>query len=188
MLNLGTHITPEELQKLYEFDQKVDDFYLDIEFLREGDDSLSLLVAEHHEQFIAFAMDATGSIMAYWLYKEFLEIDQAPIVFLDSEGGGTVVASSSREFLSLLPYDTSFFSTVATHWTSYQEDPVHTIPPGRKYTQKFYGALFQYLTDSYPCYQDFRTWLATEMQIQPTENPFEVMVKNIEAYPVLHFL
>jgi hypothetical protein len=185
MLNLGTHKVPYELQKLYEFHHKVGDEYSDIEFIGQDDNNLKLLVPKYKEQFVAFAIDGTGSVMAYWLYEDNLSIDRAPIVYLDSEGGGAVVASTSKEFLSLLPFDTSFFSEVAIHWAEYKESPKNTIAPEEEYTKEYYLSRYEYLTDAYPAYQEFRSWLSTELQIPPADNPFELIVKNIEFYPAL---
>ena len=185
MPNLDIDQYPDGLIQLYRFDQDVEDFYLDIEFIGVEDDNLAMLVPEYFNQFAAFAIDGTGSVMAFWFYNNERSIEEAPIVYLDSEGGGTVVATTAQEFLSLLPYNTSFFSEAASHWVEWKEHPEITVPPASHYTQEYYHSQLEYFTEAYPSYTDFRSWLRKEMKIQPDENPFGTIVKNIEHYPTL---
>jgi len=112
-------------------------------------------VADFVDQFAAFAIDGTGSVMAFWTYNDKIKLDQAPIVYLDSEGGGIVVASSVTEFLSLLPFNTSIFSEVGIHWTSYKSHPEYIISPEAKYTPDYYNSRFEIIVKNIEAYTSF---------------------------------
>lgn len=60
------------------------------------------------KQFLVFAMaDGTGSMYALWMYptmgkfKEITDVENAPVVYLGSEGLATVVADNLKELVAL---------------------------------------------------------------------------------------
>jgi len=182
-MKIINHDTPQLLQALCDFDKSISGLYLDIEFIEDGDERLDHFVRDQKDEFHSFAQDGTSSIMALWNYEKNTNLDETPIAFLNSEGGGAVVASNILEFLSLLPYDTAFFSTAISHWTDFLEMPNDVIPPNETYTEAFYSDLKNTLEAINPNYLDFQSWLKTKMGIKVCENPYELIAQNLEKFP-----
>lgn len=97
---------PYLLLRLFDYQNEIDDFFSGhFEFVVEGADSVLTWFdgdKDAASQFVPFGQDSDGSSYCYWLY-DGRKLEQAPIVFLGSEGvNNSVLADNTRDFLSLL--------------------------------------------------------------------------------------
>lgn len=97
---------PRLLLRLLEYANEVGDAYSGyFELMAEGGDSVLMWFDGDRQaasQFIPFGQGPDGSSYCYWLYGG-RKLEQAPVVFLGSEGvDNTVLADNTRDFLSLL--------------------------------------------------------------------------------------
>jgi hypothetical protein len=137
---------PSALLRLLEYQQYVNHFYSGLfELYDQG--AMSVLYwfdkdEEAASQFAIFGHGGDGSMYGYWLYQG-RAIENAPIVFLGSEGlGNTLLANTVEEFLALLALGDDELGFAISK-------PDYDI--GRTIDEK----LFQ-----------FRHWLMKEFQIQ----------------------
>jgi hypothetical protein len=97
---------PYLLLRLLEYQNDVNDFYSG-HFELTVEDAESAVMwfdgdIDAASQFVAFGQESDGSSYCYWLY-DGRKLEQAPMVFLGSEGvNNTVLADNTRDFLSLL--------------------------------------------------------------------------------------
>jgi hypothetical protein len=97
---------PYPLLRLFDYQNEINDFFSGhFEFAAESPDSVLKWFdgdGEAASQFVPFGQDSDGSSYCYWLY-DGRKLEQAPIVFLGSEGvNNTVLADNTQDFLSLL--------------------------------------------------------------------------------------
>jgi hypothetical protein len=99
-------VVPPLLSDLLEYQNRVDEPYCGRFRLTDGGRDTALASFDGDvkaaAQFVLFGGDPDGSSYGYWLY-EGRSLEDAPIVYLGSEGvGWTVLANSLDEFFSLL--------------------------------------------------------------------------------------
>jgi hypothetical protein len=110
-------------------------------------------------QFFGIGHDANYSIYVLWLYKK-APLDEAPIVYLSSEGEGTsVLANTLTEFLTLLAWDEDPILG------EYQENEAEIEHTARN--------------------QEFRAWIQDKYYLQPTSKPNEVIRNARLSHPKL---
>jgi hypothetical protein len=115
----------------------------------EGDESQAA-------QFEPFAENADGGIYALWLYDD-RGVEEAPIVYLDSEGTGNgVVAEDVPELLSLVATGEE-----PSYWLRGQRDPNPLDV------------------------SEFRTRLRDELGIEPAQDPVAVVRRAQSRHPDL---
>lgn len=118
---------------------------------------------EHLSEFFGFGHDGNYSLYALWRYQEEIDLEDAPVVYLNSEGEGSgVIACNLSEFLTLLAYDDS---PIFGKFQAYNEDFEHT-----------------------PRNQEFREWIAQRYQLQPADDPNEVVRHASQQFPALPLL
>jgi hypothetical protein len=130
------------LLRLLEYQNEINDFFSGhFEFAAAGADSvLSWFDGDPDaaSQFVPFGQDSDGSSYCYWLYGG-RKVEEAPIVFLGSEGvNNTVLAENTRDFLYLLAvgYDELGFpfrqieeTDNLLHFRSWLEREFNIVPP-----------------------------------------------------------
>jgi hypothetical protein len=109
-VQFGSYKVPEDLVKLYEFEQEhgvesySECFGLTITEEKTGIKTWSE-EEEFYNSFIEFAgANGSGSSYAYWLIDK--DLNNCPIVVFGDEGGVHVVAESTRKLIQLLTLDT----------------------------------------------------------------------------------
>ena len=109
-VQFGNYKLPEDLVKLYEFEQEhgvesyTECFGLTITEEKTGIKTWSE-EEEFYNSFIEFAgANGSGSSYAYWLIDK--DLNNCPIVVFGDEGGVHVVAESTRKLIQLLTLDT----------------------------------------------------------------------------------
>ncbi|CAC9976068.1 hypothetical protein [Flavobacterium panici] len=109
-VQFGNYALPEDLVKLYEFDQKYgSETYSECFGLLIYDDKTGIKTwseeEEFYNSFIEFAgANGSGSSYAYWLIDK--DLNNCPIVVFGDEGGIHVVAENTRKLIHLLTLDT----------------------------------------------------------------------------------
>lgn len=150
---------PEKLVKLLEFANRSRNWFsghFDLEKCPYGDASAFDNDPEPAKQFVIFGRESDGSSYAYWLYDE-KRIDEAPIVFIGSEGTDWgVIAETLEEFLGLLAVNSDELGFAAS-WGEIAETD------GRV-----------------PRIDEFRKWLRQEFGIVAPTDPMAV-VRNARA-------
>lgn len=111
-------------------------------------------------QFVVFGLDGDGSQFAFWLHQG-RTINNAPIVYLGSEGSGSVIADSLPEFLGLL-------AVGADYWLAIAE-----------------GGAFEESEEPADHLDRFRKWLADECGIKKPKAPAKVVQRARESHPSL---
>ncbi|WP_242661180.1 hypothetical protein [Flavobacterium johnsoniae] len=106
----GRYALPEDLVKLYEFEQEYGaETYSECFGLTITDDKTGIKTwseeEEFYNSFIEFAgANGSGSSYAYWLIDN--DLNNCPIVVFGDEGGIHVVAENTRKLIHLLTLDT----------------------------------------------------------------------------------
>jgi len=106
----GNHAVPEDLVKLYKFEQEYgSETYSECFGLIIIKDKTGIKTwsekEEFYTSFIEFAgANGSGSTYAYWLIDS--DINNCPIVVFGDEGGIHVVAENTRKLIHLLTFDT----------------------------------------------------------------------------------
>ncbi len=106
----GNYKLPEDLVKLYEFEQEYGvETYSECFGLTINDDKTGIKTwseeEEFYNSFIEFAgANGSGSSYGYWLIDE--DLNNCPIVVFGDEGGVHVVAENTRKLIQLLTLDT----------------------------------------------------------------------------------
>ncbi len=156
---------PLALLKLLEYQNSVRDFYSG-HFELTGDGQKETLASfdgdeQAAAQFILFGRDSDGSSYGYWLHGG-RALDKAPIVFLGSEGGGTVLANTLEEFLALLVVgqDELGFNVLSGFEIEEPEDPSEELLA-------------------------FRVWLQEELGIKKPRDPNAVVARAKKRHPDL---
>lgn len=120
----------------------------------QGDDAMA-------EQFVILATDDANALYGYWLHDD-LEIDKAPLVYLNGEGmGNTVLANSLQELLSILGLGRNTIGQVEA-WQD-EEDPAEGV-------------------------ETYRLWLRDELKIEPAtthEQAYAIVARAKKGHPDL---
>ena len=163
---LPSSIIPVELIRLLEYQNSVsgDDysghFYLYDRFWEDTRSYFDDYELQRH--FAFFGLDADGSIYAFWKHDEF-ELPRAPVVFLASDGGFSIVlANSFREFLALLALgvdELGYAVAMKLDWNSKLSADERNIK--------------------------FRHWLQNELGISVPSNPSMIVAEAQETHPDL---
>jgi hypothetical protein len=109
-VQFGNYKLPEDLVKLYEFEQEHGvESYSECFGLTITNDKIGIKTwseeEEFYDSFIEFAgANGSGSSYAYWLIDK--DLNNCPIVVFGDEGGVHVVAESTRKLIQLLTLDT----------------------------------------------------------------------------------
>ncbi|WP_239455779.1 hypothetical protein [Flavobacterium ginsenosidimutans] len=109
-IQFGNYKLPEDLVKLYEFEQEYGvETYSECFGLTINDDKTGIKTwseeEEFYNSFIEFAgANGSGSSYAYWLIDK--DLNNCPIVVFGDEGGVHVVAENTRKLIQLLTLDT----------------------------------------------------------------------------------
>ncbi len=157
----GNNKTPETLKKLMAFDTDHQHDYnwgfeLCTDVNKEPDRGQYSLDEEYFQKLVIFARaDGTGSHYALWLDQTETSFENAPVIFLGSEGDIRIIASNIRELLVLLSFgpetlDGHFYKDLDEY-----DDPVHA--------------------------NAFRTWMKQELNIHPIQNLHVETSEEIEA-------
>lgn len=149
--NFGAYKIPETLQKLMAFEAEYGEesfsecFYLGSEVYKEPDMGQYSLDVDYFERLIEFATaDGTGGTYCFWISEVNTELENAPIVFMGSEGHIQIIAKNIKELLQLLSFgpeimDGEFYKELEDF-----EEPENT--------------------------EEYRIWLKEELGITPIKN------------------
>jgi hypothetical protein len=128
---------PDKLRKLCEFADKDSDYFgCDFRLLEDGK-RIILRGMDNDEsaasQFAIFARDSSHALYGYWLYDN-RSIENAPIVYIDSEGcDNTVLANNVEEFLTLAALGKPILGTIESRKSSDEEDESEYIDDVNKF-------------------------------------------------------
>ena len=145
----------------------------------------SLLGSQTATHFTVIGKHASDSLIARWTAEE-LNPAPPPYVWLDSEGSpNSVFATTTTEFLSLLPFDTGAVYDIISSWTYYLAEPTNYAPPAEKYQGERLTAYFISAKNTYPAYSAFLAWLKDTLGISPALDPVGLIGNAIQKYPNL---
>lgn len=164
--NLGLTEIPSELEKLINFQNDLSGF----ECYSQGfgvliDDKSGLATWSEDSAFLdrllPFAQaNGSGSFYTFWNDGTDKPLNQMPIVVFGDEGGVHVVAENLLQLLHQLTYDTEI---------SVDFDSVYFYKDEDDYEES------EYLPD-------FLQWLKTEFDLDPVQNPDDLIEKAKEKY------
>jgi len=110
------------------------------------------------EQVVPFGMDSAGSLFAFWLYDKALTLENAPVVFLSSEGeGSTVLAKDFKDFLILLAANRDFVPEEGSFYCFEEQNRANN--------------------------SRYRVWLKTHLGLDAAAEPEEFLKKARETHP-----
>ncbi len=159
--NFGAYPVPRMLEDLLAFQNSSNEWYtggFELDEISQG--ALKAHIKEERvSQFLGFGHDANYSLYALWRYQE-MPLEEAPIVYLNSEGqGSTVFANNLAEFFILLAWDEE---PIFGKYSTREDDIEHT-----------------------PRNQAFRRWLAERYHLQAASEPNEIVRKARLQHPQL---
>ncbi len=146
----GKNRIPETLKQLMAFDavHKYDyssGFELCTDVNKEPDRGQYSLDEEYFQKLVIFAQaDGTGSHYALWLDQPEITFNDAPVIFVGSEGDIKIIASNIRELLVLLSFGPEILNGDFYKDLDDYQDPVHA--------------------------NTFRAWMKQELNINPIKN------------------
>lgn len=153
---------PEVLQALLWFQNQSNDWYsghFELDKWRFGDAAWFGGDARAAEQFVVIGHGPDGSLYALWVYPGRV-VENAPVVFLGSEGADNcLLASSLRDFLALLAIGADELGFAVSWGRVEQEDP-----PA-------------------PRLNEFRLWLHESLGIVGPEMPCELIASARATHP-----
>ena len=130
---------PKMLMELFEAQDKWNNFFSGgFEFIDSGPRTAAALFRGDREavkQFVLFAEEADGSVFGFWLY-DGRTLENAPIVRLDADGGGTVLANSLQDFFALLAVGCN---DLGASYLEEGDPPSEYLPQYRQWLKKKYG-------------------------------------------------
>jgi hypothetical protein len=104
----------------------------------------------------------------------------SPIVWLSSEGfPNSVFANSFEEFLSILPYDTSFVYDALCNYYFHKQSPKLQPAPKQKFTLTKMKSYLNQNKEQYKGHAEFIDWLKNDMRIAVADNPLSIIEKAI---------
>ncbi len=109
--NFGNYKIPKTLKKLMAFEEEYgaeeysESFYLCSDSYKDPDMGQYSLDDEYFERLIEFAnADGTGAKYCFWVNETGIELENAPIVVIGSEGHIQIIAKNLKELLQLLSF------------------------------------------------------------------------------------
>ncbi|MCP5501696.1 MAG: WGR domain-containing protein [Leptospiraceae bacterium] len=156
------HRVPEPLAKLAVFWDDLGTYFCD-EFELQADkyDMAKAWFKENkkgYSKIIPFGVDGTGALFAFWLYKSGITTENAPVVYLGSEGiGNTVLAENILDFMQILTANRAY------------------IP----YDKAFFEYNDEYKTEN----NKYRKWLKKEFGLEVIKNPTEKWKQAVAKFP-----
>ena len=109
--NFGSYAIPETLEKLMVFDSKheldscADSFCLCTEIDKTPDLGQYSLDDEYFERLLIFAnADGSGSKYCFWVNEPGIELENAPIVVIGSEGDFYITSKNLKELICQLSF------------------------------------------------------------------------------------
>lgn len=153
-------LMPEALTKLCKYSEEVNEVIgCDFVLTADGNAANAAFFPDNEtaqNQLVVFGMDEFQSLYAYWLYND-LPLEQAPIVYLNSEStANTILANTIEEFLALLALGKEEIGFVEG-WEEQAE----------------------------PCdgSNEFRAWLRNEFNITPPGDVKAIVERARQAHP-----
>ena len=149
--NFGKYKVPETLEKLMIFEEEYgtesysQSFFLCSDVYKDPDMGQYSLDEAYFERLIEFAnADGTGARYCFWVSEKEIELENAPIVFIGSEGHIQIIAKNIKELLQLLSFG----------------------PEGMD------GFFYRDEEDfeEEESFQEFREWMKNELNINPVED------------------
>ncbi len=177
----------KELQlKFVEFVNQSEGEFADFYLTKTGSAKLASLVGGENVNFFeVIGAHSSHSLICYWEHESGLAVNQRPVVWLDSEGSpNSVFAPGFKDFISLLPYNSSLIYDIISSWIHYKEDPETIHSPKQLFTG---NALKKRLYDAqarYAAYGKFMDWL-NKNNIPICKNPVTMIGETIDFYPDL---
>ncbi len=162
--NFALHPVPSMLEDLLIFQNLSQKWYSwGFELDAVSQEKLKAHVKEENiSEFFCIGRDRRASLYALWCYKD-IPLDEAPVVYFDSEGEGSgVLASTLLEFFTLLAYDDSPFVG------RYEAEGLGIGPSPRN--------------------QEFRDWLEQHYHLHAAEEPNAIVQRARSHYPALPLL
>lgn len=147
----GKYEIPETLKRLINFEEQYgeesysESFYLCTDLDKTPDRGQYSLDNEYFERLMVFAnADGSGAKYAFWVNEVGISLENAPIVFIGSDGTIKVVAKHIKELLKLLSFgpetmEGEFYKDLGDF-----EDPENAI--------------------------EFREWMLSDLNVQPIKN------------------
>lgn len=161
--NFKGHPVPEALKELLLFQNSVNDWYsgsFELDIMSYNIFNTYIVAIDILKQFLSFGHDGNGSDYALWLYKEEMLPENAPIIYVNSEGeGSTVLANTLQEFLLILAYDEE---PIFGEYSETEEQIIHT-----------------------PANHEFRTWLGKMYNVNLTASPIDIVQQARLQHPAL---
>lgn len=158
--NFGKYKIPKTLEKLMLFEDEFgaesysECFYLCSDVYREPDMGQYSLDDAYFERLIEFAnADGTGSKYYFWVNEKDIELENAPIVVIGSEGHTQIIAKNIKELLQLLSFGPEIMDG-----TFYRDDEY-----------------FEDMENS----EEFREWMKNELNVNPIKDYLEKESKEV---------
>ncbi|HVB62626.1 MAG TPA: hypothetical protein VNE61_15650 [Ktedonobacteraceae bacterium] len=163
--NFGIYPVPDILKELLAFQEISSQWYswgfeLSVITSEELQDHVPTEVVA---QFLGFGHDGNYSIYALWKYKEML-LDEAPVVYFNSEGEGSgVQASNLADFFTLLAID---------------QEPIFGV-----YSEQA-GKDIKHTNRN----EEFREWLEQRYHLHADEHPNDMVQQARHRHPKVPLL
>jgi hypothetical protein len=181
---------PDLLIKFYTFltDNKPSGF-LDYETIVETKYYLESLINKNIiDEFLPFYVDNSHAIFSFWLISDNKNLEQQPIVFMDTEGTYSVCANNLSNFFCLISLNlasrvcTVFNDNVLNKKMGWEGLIVN---PYEKYNEEELREIEIYNIQNYPDFILFSDHVKKEMNLQCPENPIQLVEKAFNDLPNL---
>lgn len=179
--------SPLMLNDFLKFWKKSKNPFAGLNQIKNSDTSIrSLLSKKVTSKFIAFAEHDTESLVAFWLHDGTTSPENAPIVWLDSEGSPNgVFANTTQDFLTILPYGTGLIYEFLYCWEDYIRDPQETPHPKEELDAERINSFLEETKEEFSGWKNLVDWLDSVNIDWKSVNPFQIMEKAFTAHPNL---
>ena len=115
-------------------------------------------IEEGDSKVLPFGIDGAGSLIGFWLYEDGMTPDNAPVIFLSSEGvGSTVIADNLADYLVMLTANRDY------------------VP--------FDGEFLEYEEEQRGESGEYRAWLKSKFGLDPVDDPEPLWEKGKSRHP-----
>ncbi|MCU0433460.1 MAG: hypothetical protein MUC87_08410 [Bacteroidia bacterium] len=182
---------PTQIQPLFEFSKKNNLSCIELRFISDENDRTSLL--EHFgisninkEEFVVWGELQSDNIVLSWC-KEGIELDNAPIAFIDNECAPvSVVASNPDDFLKLLPLNLRSIALITSNINSFLSNSEKMKWAENEYSLDYIKETIEYYSDTDIDYEIFLEWYNNNIKLSQKESPYNIINKAIVAFPDFH--
>lgn len=133
---------------------------------------------------IVIGFHTSHSVVAIWKIEESKSEFENPIVWVDSEGSPlSVIASSFKDFLSILPYGVEYVYDIISSYESIRLNPSRKDEFSKKYNLETNQLKLEENFSKNEKLKKFTSLLEQEFGTEIEPDPFSKVVQAINSFP-----